>query len=70
MYREPVSSRSIAAIGYDHDAELLEVEFVSGAIYRYGGVSEDVVEDFRQAESKGTFFNAHIRDAYPCERIA
>jgi len=29
MYREPVVSESIAGIGYDHDAELLEVEFVT-----------------------------------------
>ena len=69
MYREPVSSGSIAAIGYDDDTETLEVEFVSGAVYRYRGVSQDVFEDFRQAPSKGAFFNQHIRDAYPWEQL-
>ena len=34
MYREPVVSKSIAAIGYDDDAEMLEVEFVTSAVYR------------------------------------
>ena len=67
MFREPVSSRSIAAIGYDDDAETLEVEFVTGRVYRYRGVSQDVFEDFRQAPSKGAFFNKHIKDAYPFE---
>ena len=42
MFREPVVSESIAAIGYDDDAEVLEVEFVTGAVYRYRGVSQDV----------------------------
>ena len=69
MFREPVSSRSIAALGYDDDTEILEVEFVSGAVYRYRGVSQTVFEDLRQAPSKGAFFNQHIKDAYPWELV-
>ena len=69
MRREPVSSSSIAAIGYDARSETLEVEFVSGRIYRYRSVEADVYEDFRVASSKGTYFNECIRDAYPCERL-
>lgn len=69
MFREPVDSESIAAIGYDDDAEVLEVEFVTGAIYRYRGVSQDVFEDFRQAPSKGAYFNRSIRDAYAWEQV-
>jgi len=69
VLREPVSSTSIAAIGYDDDSEVLEVEFVSGSIYRYRGVSQDMFEDFRQAPSKGAFFNQHIKDAYPWEQV-
>ena len=69
MFREPVVSESIAAIGYDDDAEALEVEFVTGRVYRYRGVSQDVFEDFRQAPSKGAFFNKHIKDAYAWEQV-
>ena len=69
MFREPVVSESIAAIGYDDDAEALEVEFVTGAVYRYRGVSQDTFEDFRQAPSKGAFFNRHIKDAYAWEQV-
>lgn len=68
MFREPVVSESIAAIGYDDDAETLEVEFVSGAVYRYSGVPQDVYEDFRQAPSKGTFLKRYIKNAYPWEQ--
>ena len=69
MLREPVASSMIAAIGYDEEAETLEVEFTSGAVYRYRGVDLDVFEDFCAAPSKGRFFNRHIRDAYPWESV-
>lgn len=69
MFREPVSSRSIAAVGYDDDAEALEIEFVTGAVYRYSGVPQDVFEDLREAPSKGAFFNRLIKDAYPFEQV-
>jgi hypothetical protein len=69
MFREPVSSTMIAAIGYDEEAEALEVEFVSGAVCRYRGISPDLYEDFRAAPSKGKFFNRYIKDAYPWEAV-
>jgi len=69
MFREPVVSSSIAAIGYAEDTEMLEVEFATGRVYRYFGVSDGVHEKFLAAPSKGSFFNEHIRDDYPCERV-
>jgi KTSC domain-containing protein len=69
LHREPVSSSVIVAIGYDEEAETLEVELVSGTIYRYYGVDPDVYEDFRAASSKGRFFNRYIKDAYPWENV-
>ena len=69
MFREPVVSESIASVGYDDDAEVLEVEFVTGAVYRYRGVPQDVFEDLRQAPSKCAFFNRRIKDAYAWEEV-
>lgn len=69
MHREPVVSESIASIGYDEDAEVLEVEFATGAVYRYRGVPLDAFEDLRQAPSKGAHFNRHIKDAFPWEQV-
>jgi hypothetical protein len=60
----------IVAIGYDEATETLEVEFASGALYRYRGVHADVFEDFHAAPSKGRFFNGRIKDAYPWEEAA
>ncbi len=48
----------------------LDVEFVSGRLYRYAGVSAEVAKAFRSAFSKGRFFNARIRDHYPCTELS
>lgn len=69
MFREPVVSTSIVSVGFDADIETLEIEFISGSVYRYRNVEEDVYERFLAAPSKGRFFNEHIKDAYLCERV-
>jgi hypothetical protein len=68
MPRERVQSESIAAIGYNNERGL-EVEFVSGGIYRYFGVTRRTFEKFKKAPSKGTFFLEEIRDVYPHMRL-
>lgn len=62
-------STVIGRFEYDPRTAALEVEFVSGRRYRYAGVPAEVADAFRAAFSKGRFFNARIRDAYPCVEI-
>lgn len=69
MIRLPVASSSIASVGYDKAAATLEVEFVSGALYRYYRVQPAVFADLLEAPSKGRFVNASIRDAYAYARV-
>jgi hypothetical protein len=61
MRRRRVSSSMIASIGYLARSRMLEIEFVSGSIYRYLDVGQETYDDFLEARSKGTFFNAHIK---------
>jgi hypothetical protein len=65
MRREPVRSSVIAAIGYDADTAVLEVEFVSGDLYRYFAVPPSVHRELMGADSPGAYFNRHISDRYP-----
>ena len=58
-----VDSTVIAAVAYSPDAAL-DIEFTSGATYRYVAVPAQVVQDFLAADSKGVFFNRHIRPRY------
>ena len=60
----------IASIGYLARGRMLEIEFVSGSIYRYLDVEQETYADFLEAPSKGTFFNAHIKDEYSFVRVA
>jgi KTSC domain-containing protein len=71
MDRQPVTSESLASVGYDAATPMLEVEFTTGRVYRYFGVPARVYADLMAASSLGAFFNARIRNAgYDYERVA
>lgn len=55
---------------YVPDSRELTVEFVSGRRYVYSNVPAESVEAFRAAFSKGSHFNRHIRDRFPCRELA
>jgi len=57
-------STVIRRFQYHPALEALDVEFVSGRRYRYRSVPETVATAFREAFSKGRFFNARIRDHF------
>ncbi|RXH24948.1 MULTISPECIES: KTSC domain-containing protein [Bradyrhizobium] len=49
---------------YAPDTRELKVTFVSGRLYVYEDVPSEVATAFREARSKGAFFNHEIRDRY------
>ena len=51
----------MARIGYDVAAEEAYVEYVGGGLYAYEGVPAGVFEELANADSKGTFVNAVIK---------
>ncbi len=69
MYRARVVSSVIAALGYDPNQSVLEVEFRSGRIYQYFLVPRSAYEELRGAQSIGEFFNREIRTRYPCRKL-
>lgn len=64
MERTPVSSSNISAIGYDEESQVLEVEFNNGAVYAYTGVPLGEYEGFMNADSKGKYLHANIKNSY------
>lgn len=62
-----VDSSAIQTIDYDNDK--LFVRFASGERYVYVGVPPEVCRSFLDADSKGRFFQAEIRDCYPYNRL-
>lgn len=63
-------STVIRSFAYDHASAVVEVMFQSGRSYRYFMVPARVVDGLSEAISKGRYFNARIRDRYPCEELA
>ena len=62
MQREPVSSSSIASVGYDEATSTLEIEFHNGRIYQFRGVPPQMAVALRAAPSTGAYFNKYVRN--------
>lgn len=69
MEREPVNSSNVASIGYDPGSETLEVEFKNTGVYQYLNVPQFMWERLMQADSIGRFFNAEVKNAFPCVKL-
>ena len=67
--RAAVESSSLVSIGFAREARVLEIEFRSGAIYRYLGVPLAVFDGLKKAESKGRYFAQSIRGKYEFQRV-
>jgi predicted RNase H-like HicB family nuclease len=55
---------AIRSVAYEASRRELFVTFVSGRTYVYDNVPPDVVESFRGATSRGSFFNHEVRDRF------
>ena len=64
MERVVVESNSLRSVGYDENARVLEVEFLSGRIYSYAGVPPEAYDWLMRSKGKGGYFNRMIRDRY------
>ena len=65
MNETRVESATLRAFAYDESREILQLEFLSRAIYHYYGVPAAVHEALRGAPSKGRYFNRAIRGRFP-----
>ena len=70
MNKHDVASSNVKAVGYDGHTQTLEVEFVSGRVYQYYGVPENMHGQFMQEPSKGKFLHTYIKDQFPFSRVA
>jgi len=62
-------SSVIGSFDYDPAQAKLTIVFTTGRVYEYYAVPAQVAADFRNAFSKGTYFNTRIRDRYPYREI-
>ena len=57
----PVSSSTIAAVGYDVESSTLGVRFHSGMDYHYFQVPKEVFDGFLTAGSCGQYFDQYVK---------
>lgn len=65
MEHVPVESSSLRSVAYDATAEVLEIAFHSGRVYRFAGVPASLHAWLMRSPGKGGLFNRLIRDRYP-----
>lgn len=70
-----VNSKRLTALGYDPATQTLAVEFPGKPgedpkVYHYFGFPPEQYAELEKAESKGSFFEGHIRNVYDFQRIA
>ncbi|WP_346316571.1 KTSC domain-containing protein [Chitinophaga sp. YIM B06452] len=49
---------------YDPQTAVLKVTFVTGKVYEYLSVPQEIYHQWKAAFSKGQFFNEYIRDKF------
>jgi hypothetical protein len=64
-----VQSTVITSIRYDHRTRALDITFTSGEAYRYSNVPRDIYVALLDAESKGEFFNDHVKGVFPFAKV-
>ncbi len=69
MQRVLVSSSDIASVGFNVNTNTLEIEFHSGGIYQYSGVTETVFQSLINATSVGRYFHQNIMDQYATTKL-
>ena len=62
-------SSVIASIEYVAPSSTLRVIYVSGRVYEYKNVPEQVYVAMKTSFSKGAFLNRHIKGKYSFEKI-
>ena len=71
MTRIPLESKMFTSVAYEPADQILYLRFrKTGDVYRYFGFPVTEYQAFLDAESRGRFFLAHIRDRFPFERMA
>ena len=69
MNREPVRSSNVRSVGHDPLDQILEVEFHTGAVYRYLDVPAQRHQSLMGAASIGRYLNEHVKPNYRCVKV-
>ncbi len=69
MNRKLLKSSKLRAAGYDERLRVMEIEFSSGDVYEYKGVSPETYRQLMASPSPSSFFEDKIDEAFSGKRI-
>jgi len=67
--REPITSSNLVSIGYSPERQVFAVEFKSGLIIHYSGISPELASEFYCAGSRGSFYSKNIRGKFHAQTM-
>lgn len=68
MHNRVMPSSVIQKYYYKPELQILTIVYVSGAVYDYLEVPQEVFDDFRAAYSKGIYLNKNIKPNFRYEK--
>lgn len=64
-----LESTTLAWAHYRSDHNLLQLGFHNGSVYDYFDVPPDIYHALLASDSKGRYFNQHIRNRFPTRQV-
>ncbi|MEM7282276.1 MAG: KTSC domain-containing protein [Pseudomonadota bacterium] len=64
-----MQSKAIRSAGFDAESNTLEVEFTTGAVYRYYLVPKSVYDWLLRVKSKSAFLERNIKNHFQYRRV-
>lgn len=62
-------STVVSNFNYDVERKILRIIFVSGMIYDYKNVPENIYDSMKNSFSKGIYFNRYVKGIYEFEKL-
>jgi len=62
-------STVVASVKYEPRSRTLRVIYISGLVYDYQDVPEEVYLEMKSSSSKGSFLNQRIKGKYQFEKV-
>ena len=69
MKRTHIQSSVLRSYAYDPESKVFEVKLVSGEIYQYYDVPQELYDWFLKAKSKGVYYNTVIKPGRKFDKI-
>ena len=67
--RQSVKSRILRSVGYDEGTKILEIEFQTGLVYQYSGVTPKVYRDLMHSDEIGKYFSEKVRPRFQTKQV-